>query len=133
MSRKKEVLAGAAIAVTMSIPVPAPGAQLIEAAGRNFSFSGCSWQHITQQNDHPGWGSLESVSKTFDRNDGCRYLDADLKYFQNGSSGPTVTKWCSSQITSLKECNKSQVYHHQGRGRAQSEETDHWQSSGWWG
>lgn len=98
---------------------------------RNFGFDGCSWHSVAD--DGPiGW---EAITETWDDNGGCSYLDADTKYFDD-LTGEIETKWCNAVNDFYNRCKKSSWYpttHHQSRSKAQSWETDRWQSSGWWG
>ena len=93
----------------------------------NLSFSGCSWTAI---GGSFGQGATP-YTKTLDRNGGCRYLDADLKFVDVGDT-VTRTKWCSSVNAEQRVCDEFSAIHVDSRSRAQSWETYLWQSTGWW-
>ena len=95
-----------------------------DATYRYFNFDYCSWSARTD------WSGWTAISETTDQNNNCRYIDADLKYSDNGVH---YTQWCSAQITAFLQCNKFGVVQEQALNQAQAEETLHWQSSGWWG
>ena len=92
-----------------------------------YSFSGCDWKAA---GGNLGLG-FTPYSRTVDRNGGCRYIDADVKYREIGQIA-VYTKWCPSLNAPGTTCSISSKAHDNSRSRAQSWETDHWQSSGWW-
>ena len=93
-----------------------------------FSFSGCSWKAV---GGDLGIG-YNPFSRTVDLNGGCRYLDADVRYREVGGGSTVYTKWCATVNGSGMTCSIGGKIHDDSRSRAQSWETDHWQSSGWW-
>jgi len=102
------------------------------AVFRDFGFDGCSWRgHAIDS----GYGTY-AETRTQDRNGGCRRLDADVKYYKQDYDGP-YTKWCPNSGSNVEDyaCVQSGGinFHHQSQSRAQSWETDRWQTSGWWG
>jgi hypothetical protein len=76
---------------------------------------------------------------TYDKNSGCRYIDADLKYKNVWPSPATfVTQYCTEVIASSVTCqrytngdNRLIVSMTGGRGRAQETSTRMWGSSDW--
>lgn len=97
---------------------------------KDFSFDGCSWRSVAD-----GWSGYWAHTKTIDMNGGCRYLDADLQYRQEGNIS---IKWCAAANEVERVCQKNAddkglVFHDSSHSAAQSTETDRWQYSGWWG
>ncbi len=101
------------------------------AVTKDFFFDGCQWRSYALDS---GYGTY-AETRTVDLNGQCASLDADVKYYED-DSGP-FTKYCpnSSRYVEEYNCVKSGVliFHHESRSRAQSWETDRWQTSGWWG
>lgn len=91
------------------------------------SFSGCEWK---AEGGELGLGN-HPYSRTVDLNEGCRYLDADVRYTEVGGTN-VYTKWCQSVNAAGLTCSIATKVHDNSRSQAQSWETDHWQSSGWW-
>ncbi len=128
-------LAGALLAVgTLVVLAWSPNSASASSYNNyNYSFRGCEW---TFQMESLGPIITGARARTFDRNGGCRMLDADVKYVVNGTS-EVRTKYCFAEITDEKVCeihefNRAQVHLHSARGRAQDAESGYyWQSSGW--
>jgi hypothetical protein len=126
LSRPLVVLVTGA-ALLMAMAMPALGATT------QGGFDDCLWRASATDSQVGAWAR----SSTYDRNGGCRNLDADTKY--KSSAGDIYTKWCSAQNVPLRTCTadtipsgSTWIVHEQSRSQMQSWEHGWWASTGWW-
>lgn len=117
-------------------PIATPPANAVTSNTYDFGFYGCRWLLVTTQGDYGGWAEV----RTQDQNNGCRYLDANIRYTNSYQAAPRTVylRDCAIKIATSVTCHVSgstgsptYVTLHTGSGRAQDTETAHWQSSGW--
>lgn len=134
ISRRLTVILSLAVATTL-LTAPLAHAQVF----RDFWFDWCDWRSVADGTDLGTYAATHTIDRLADN---CKRLDADVSYFvrdRDGRlTGPEI-KWCPTALVEHHTCIvRGQdvggwVFHHQSLSKAQSWETDRWQSSGWWG